>query len=122
MKGPLINGAFGTNNLAGTLIDPGIGNPSPSMLIVLRQVPGCGQIPIMVDLNKALQDPRERLIVMAGDVLVLQERPSEAMTRYFTRVFFNFSLAWRAVHDKFTTGVVDVSTPEVRATRIGIQQ
>jgi protein involved in polysaccharide export with SLBB domain len=120
-RGPLVNGAFSTNNLAGNLIAPGIGGPSPSLLCVLRRLPGGGREPIRVDLNRALRgDPQECLRVLPGDVLILQEKPSEALARYFTQTFFNFSLSWQALHESFATGVIDVSAPEQIPARIGI--
>jgi hypothetical protein len=120
VRGPLLNGAFATNNLAGNLIEPGIGSPSPSLLTVLRRTPGGGRLPIRVDLNRALTEPQESLRVQPGDVLILQEKPSEALARYFTHTFFNFSFAWQAIHGPFTWGVVDVSAPEQIPGRIGI--
>ncbi|MCI0464485.1 MAG: polysaccharide biosynthesis/export family protein [Gemmataceae bacterium] len=121
VRGPLLNGAFVTNNLAGNVLQPGIGNPSPSLLTVVRQVPGGGQVPIRVDLNLALLDPRERLLVKAGDVLILQEEPQEALARYLSNSFFNFSVAWQAIRGRFVTGVVDVNTPQNTPGRIGVQ-
>ena len=87
VKGPMVNGAFAVSNLAGTIIQRGIGSPSPSLLVVLRQMPGQGQIPIRVDLNRALRDRRERIVVQPKDVLILQETPSEAIVRYVTEMF-----------------------------------
>jgi protein involved in polysaccharide export with SLBB domain len=110
--GPLINGAFGGSNLSGALINPGIGNPSPTHLVVVRKTPGGGQVPILVDLRKALRDPRERIRVVAGDLLILQEKPQEALARYFTQTFFNFNLAYQVFHDKFGAGVIDVAAPD----------
>jgi hypothetical protein len=112
VRGPLLNGEFGGNNLAGNLVDTGIGNPSPTLLVVLRRTPGGGQVPIVVDLREALRHPEERLLVRAGDLLILQEKPSEAMARYLTRTFLNFDLFWQVVHTKFATGLVDISTPD----------
>jgi protein involved in polysaccharide export with SLBB domain len=112
VRGPLFNGAFGGSNLAGNLIAPGIGGPSPTLLVVLRRTPGGGQVPIVVDLGNAMQHPEERLLVRAGDVLILQEKPGEALARYFTQTFFNFNLGWQVVHDKFATGIIDVATPD----------
>ncbi len=120
VQGSLINGAFGGSNLSGALIAPGIGNPSPSMLTVLRRLPGGEQLPIRVDLRRALTDSRERIRVQSGDVLLLQEMPSEALTRYFSQTFLNFSLAWQAIHERFVTGVVDISTPERIPNRVGV--
>ena len=120
VRGPLVNGAFATNNLAGNLIAPGVGGPSPSLLVVLRKRPGGGRLPIRVDLNRAFRDPRECLRVQPGDVLILQEKPSEALARYFNQTFFNFSLAWQVVHERFATGVIDVSATERIPARIGV--
>jgi protein involved in polysaccharide export with SLBB domain len=112
VRGSLLNGAFAESNLSGALLEQGIGNPSPSLLVVLRRTPGGGSVPIRVDLNKALCDARERIQVQPGDVLLLQETPEEAMTRYFSRTVFNFSVAWQFVHDRFIQGVLDTSAPE----------
>jgi hypothetical protein len=90
VRGTLLNGAFGGNNLNGLLIQPGIGNPNPSAMTVVRRTPNGGQIPISVDLNLALRDPRERILIQPGDVLILQETAGEAIARYFTNVF-NFT-------------------------------
>lgn len=87
IHGPLVSGDFGVINFGGTIVLPGIGNPSSTLLTVLRQVPGGGQVRIRVDLDRALRDPRERIIVKAGDVLVQQESPGQAMARYFTQQF-----------------------------------
>src|SRR5207302_7333876 len=112
VRGPLFNGAFGGNNLAGNLVAPGMGSPSPSLLVVLRRTPGGGQVPIVVDLRDALRHPEERLLVQAGDVLILQEKPGEALARYITQTFFNFNVIWQAIHDKYITGIVDVAGPD----------
>ena len=87
VEGPLANGAIGGNNLSGTLIGEGLGNPSPSQLVVIRQTPDGGQIPIKVDLDRALMDSRERILVRPNDVLVLQETPHQAIGRYFSQRF-----------------------------------
>jgi protein involved in polysaccharide export with SLBB domain len=87
VRGPLMNGNFSTSNLAGTMILPGLGQPSPTLLSVVRRMPdGCGQITIRVDLNLALKDTRERLLVQAGDFLILQETPEQGIVRYLTQV------------------------------------
>jgi hypothetical protein len=109
VHGTLFNGAFGGSNLAGNLIAPGIGGPSPTQLTVVRHTPA-GQINIFVDLKCAVNDARERILVQPGDLLILQEKPSEALARWFSQTFFNFDLAWQVVHDRFVTGVVDTST------------
>jgi len=112
VRGPLINGAFSTNSLAGNLIQPGIGGPSPTLLVVLRQTPQGGHVPIRVDLGRALRDSRERLLVKAGDVLILQEKPAEALARYLTQTVFNFDLFWQPIHSTFASGFVNVASPD----------
>jgi hypothetical protein len=109
VRGTLLNGAFGGNNLNGLLIQPGIGNPNPSALTVVRRTPNGGQIPISVDLNRALRDPRERIVVQAGDVLILQETAGEAIARYVTNVFsfgYNANVIQRGSATGTTTLVV----------------
>lgn len=87
-NGPLINGNLNFNNIFGAnLAAAGIGFPSPSQLSVIRRLPGNRQIVIKVDLNRALRDPRENILVMPGDTLILQETVGEALARYFTAVF-----------------------------------
>jgi protein involved in polysaccharide export with SLBB domain len=86
-RGPLFNGGVNFNNLNGNIFAIGMGFPSPSLLTVIRKTPGCGQITIRVDLNRAAIDPRERVLVKPGDFLVLQETTGEAFTRYMTQTF-----------------------------------
>ncbi|MGH7171625.1 MAG: polysaccharide biosynthesis/export family protein, partial [Gemmataceae bacterium] len=86
-RGVMFNGAFSTSNLTGNVLLPGLGQPSPSLLTVVRRGPkGCGQFSIRVDLNRAVKDARERLLVQAGDLLILQETPAQGITRYITQV------------------------------------
>jgi len=120
VRGPLINGAFGGSNLSGDLIRPGIGDPSPTLLTVLRRIPGGGQVAIRVDLGRALRDPQERILVQAGDLLVLQEKPGEAFARYFSQTFLNFDVVWQIFRSSTATGVLDVSAPDrLTGTRLG---
>jgi len=90
-QAPLFNGGINQNNLNSQFLPSGIGSPSPSNVSVLRKTKDGGQIIIIVNLNKAANDPREDIIVMPGDHLVMQETVGESMTRYFTGVLrFNF--------------------------------
>lgn len=45
------------------------------------------QINIRVDLDRALRDPRENIRIAAGDFIILQERPGDAILRYMTQQF-----------------------------------
>jgi hypothetical protein len=87
VRGPLINGGLNQNNFTGQITQSGLGFPSPSLLSVLRRTTAGGQVTIKVDLNRACRDPRENILVQAGDVLILQESPGEAFSRYFSEVF-----------------------------------
>lgn len=90
-RGPVANGGINFNNLQGNIVSAGLGAPSPSQVTVIRKCPGNRQITIRVDLNRALQDPRERLLVQPGDILVLQETLGESLTRYITSTIrYNF--------------------------------
>jgi len=110
VRGPLVNGAFAVSNLSGEILNPGIGNPSPSLLTVIRRTPSGIQVPIRVDLNRALVDARERILVKAGDVLILQETPGEAIARYLTRTFFNFRLLGETF-DANSRGTIEFADP-----------
>jgi hypothetical protein len=86
--GPVLNGGQFLGGFAGqAAFARGLGNPNPSLLTILRKTPSGGQIPIRVNLNRALRDNRENLLVMPGDVLLLQETPAEAVARYVSEVF-----------------------------------
>jgi protein involved in polysaccharide export with SLBB domain len=111
VKGPMVNGGFNVSNLSGAIVQSGLGAPSPSLLIVVRKTPG-GQVPIKVDLDKALRDPRENIVLRPGDTLILQEKPSQALTRYFTQAFFNFNLTWELLHSRFANGLINVAAPD----------
>jgi hypothetical protein len=90
--GPLINGGVNANNLSGSLVQTGIGFPSPSQLAVVRKTKDCGQITILVNLNRALRDPRERILVQEGDFLILQQSVDEGFAQWYTTNFrFNFT-------------------------------
>jgi len=91
-QGTLNNGGVNSGSFNGALVGAGVGGPSPSLLTVLRKTPLGGQVTIRVDLNEAMRDPRENILIQADDVLLLQEAPNESITRYMTQVFqFNFA-------------------------------
>jgi protein involved in polysaccharide export with SLBB domain len=88
VRGVMFNGAFSTSNLSGTVLLPGLGQPTPTLLTVIRRLPGsCSQVSIRIDLNRAVKDARERLLVQPGDFLILQETPAQGITRYITQMF-----------------------------------
>jgi len=110
IKGPLVNGGYSQNAFVATAVNSGLGNPSPSLVTVLRKVPGNRQIPIRVDLNLALRDPRERIIVKPGDIVVMQEKPSEGLARYFSSVF-KLNLFGTIISQADLTGTTTLNVP-----------
>ena len=76
-------------------------------------------MPIRVDLRRALRDPHERILVQPGDVLILQEKPSEAFARYFSQTFLNFDIFWQVFRSKTASGVLDVAAPDRLPGRVG---
>ena len=85
--GPLINGGFTQNAFIAQSFASGLGTPSPSLCTVVRKLPNGQQIPIRVDITRAMKDPRERILIMPDDILVMQEKPGEAVLRYMTQQF-----------------------------------
>ena len=49
----------------------------PSRAIVIRKLPNGQQLPIRVDLGRALRDPRERLVIQPDDLVTVQYTASE---------------------------------------------
>lgn len=78
-------GAFGGGGGGGMI------GASPSNLIVLRKLPCGGQIPIRIDLNRALQDPSQRILVQPEDTLILRYKfVEEIYNAALNLVSFNF--------------------------------
>jgi protein involved in polysaccharide export with SLBB domain len=103
--GPLLNGGLNANNLAGGTIADGVGGPSPKLLTIIRRTPTGQQFAIRVDLDRALVDSRERILIRADDFLLLQETPSQAVARYLSRAFqFNLFGNIYETGDSFGTG------------------
>ena len=110
VRGPLINGSFSQNAFVAQAVNTGIGNPNPSLCTVLRQLPDRRQLPIVVDLNRAFTDPRERLLIQPGDIIVLQERPGEAFARYLTQTI-RFNTVVESVRSGSWTQTIVGSNP-----------
>ena len=73
-------------------------------------MPGREQINIRVDLNKALRDPRERVLIQPGDIIVLQDTPGEAFAQYFTTTF-RLNLAGTFLRQRDAIGTGSFSGP-----------
>ncbi len=80
----------GTNR-SGILGSAGASVP-PSQLIILRQIPGNQQLAIEIDLNKAINDPKYRILIRPGDTLILRFRPREEIINFISNTFFTFGI------------------------------
>jgi protein involved in polysaccharide export with SLBB domain len=102
VRAPLINGSFSQNAFVAQAVQAGIGNPNPSLVTVIRRLSNGQQIRIRVDLNEAYRDSRENILIQPGDLIVLQERPSEALVRYLTQTL-RLSTTWELIRSpRFT--------------------
>ena len=75
-KGPVGAGGSGLGAIGGQQgggIYGGARTPiPPSRAIIVRKIPGMGEIPIRVDLNRALTDPSQRVLIQPEDVIIVQ--------------------------------------------------
>ena len=85
VRGPLVNGGFSQNNFVAQSTTSGLGAPSPSLVSIVRRMPGNREFTIRVDLDRALRDPRENVLIQPDDILVMQELPGQAIVRYLTQ-------------------------------------
>ena len=99
VRAPLINGSFNQNAFVGQAVQAGLGNPNPTLVTVVRRLLNLQQIRIRVDLNEAFRDMRENILIQPGDIVVLQERPGEAITRYLTQTF-RLNTTWEIIRSR----------------------
>jgi protein involved in polysaccharide export with SLBB domain len=86
-----VGGLGGTAAVSVLRAGAGVGNVvPPTRLLVLRKLPNGEQLPIRVDLAKAMHDPTERINIMAGDYIMMYYKPGE-MGANSVLNFFNFS-------------------------------
>ena len=74
------------------LLGGSVSRTQPTELIVLRRLPGDRQLNIRIDLNEAINDPRQRILVKAGDTLTLRFKPQEELINFATATFFTFGV------------------------------
>ncbi len=65
----------------------------PGLLYILRPTRCNGQVAIEVDLTKAINDPRKRPLVQAGDTLILQYKCEEELLNFGLGTFFTFGIS-----------------------------
>ncbi len=72
-------GGFGGASSAVFRAGAGPGNIiPPRRVLILRKLPNGDQVPIRVDLNRAMKNPSERIRIMSGDFIMLYYTPSES--------------------------------------------
>lgn len=68
----------------------------PSRAIVVRKLPDGGQIPIRIDLNRALTDSSERILIQPEDIVIVRYTlAEEALNTVLGLVQFNFLTSLR---------------------------
>ncbi|MCS7468538.1 polysaccharide biosynthesis/export family protein [Stieleria sp. ICT_E10.1] len=70
----------------------GIGGTSPTQLYIIRKLP-CGRTyNIAVDLQVAMNNSRENILVQPGDTLILRYKPQEELVNFGIGTFFTFGI------------------------------
>lgn len=82
--------SYGSGGSGGNLV--GITGVAPTQLFVFRKGTNGNLVTIKVDLERALCDPRERLVVKAGDKLFLRYTVKEEIANFGIFSFFTFGL------------------------------
>ncbi len=91
--GTAISQIGGSRRNRGALGRGGVTGIAPSRAIVLRKTPDGGQVPIYVNLNKALVDPKQRILIQPEDVIVVKyTMPEEIANVALGLIQFNFLL------------------------------
>ncbi|WP_233148296.1 polysaccharide biosynthesis/export family protein [Rhodopirellula sp. MGV] len=77
---------------AGGGMRSGLGGPSPSLLFIIRKMP-CGRtFNIMVDLQQAMNDSTQNILVQPGDTLILRYKAHEELTNFSIGTFFTYGI------------------------------
>ena len=71
----------------------GLGGAPPTQVYIVRQTPCHGQITIAVDANRAIDDPRERILIKPGDTVILRYKCKEELANFGIATFFTFGIA-----------------------------
>ncbi len=83
----LVNGASGGPGTNAAIFRTGPGNVfPPTRALIVRKLPNGQQLRIRVDLNRALHDPNERIIIQPEDQLLLFFSPGEL----YSNLLLNF--------------------------------
>lgn len=72
----------------------GLGGAMPSNLFIVRKTPCNQQITIKVDTLRAIEDPRENILIAPGDTLILRYKPREELLNFGIAAFFTYGIAY----------------------------
>jgi len=73
-----VGGPLGQSGTA--LVSGNVGNlREPTRVLILRRLPDGRQLPIRVDLDRAVRDEKERILIQHDDVVMLQFKPTGAI-------------------------------------------
>ncbi|MEO1615560.1 MAG: polysaccharide biosynthesis/export family protein [Planctomycetota bacterium] len=92
LAGQGVYGQTAQQNRGGGGLGANIATIPPGRLYIVRETDCNGQIAIEVDLTKAINDPRSRPLVKAGDTLILQFKPEEELINFGLGTFFTFGI------------------------------
>lgn len=86
-----VGGLGGTSSVAVLRTGAGLGNiVPPTRALVIRKLPNGQQLPIRIDLNRAVRDADERIRIMAGDYVMVYYKPGESASNALLS-FFNIN-------------------------------
>lgn len=69
-----------------------IGGPSPTQLYIIRKLP-CGRTyNISVDLQVAMNNSSENILIQPGDTIILRYKPHEELVNFSLGTFFTFGI------------------------------
>lgn len=88
-------GAYGSaagGGGGGGILGGGVGQVPPGKLYILRKTRCNGQVAIEVDLTSAINDPRQRPLIQAGDTLILQYKCEEELLNFGLGTFFTYGV------------------------------
>ena len=81
-----------SGGMGGSILGSGFGGATPTQLFVIRKLP-CGQeFNIAIDLKRAMDDPRQRIMVQPGDTLILRYKPHEELVNFGLISFFTYGI------------------------------
>jgi hypothetical protein len=93
-----VSGPAGPTSAAASNFRSGPGNVvPPSRVLVIRTLPGGGQVKIDVSIKRALDDPRERVVIQPNDLILLKYTPAEiAINVGLNTISFGAIANWNA--------------------------